>query len=220
MNKIIFPKKKLQPVRALGSNQYKIRVYKKAYSYNPSKRVFASVMIVGSLSGIVLGQALLNIYNDYRLQPAYSPTIEKAYAQPVPEAPESKDKRISQLYNYLLSKNSPLASHAEYIVQEADRNDIPWTLTTSISGKESSFGKNIKSDSHNAWGIMAWDKEGKRFVRSFDSWEDSIKFESELLGNQFRKDINKGIQARYCPSFECSTTWVTDVTRFAEEIKQ
>ncbi len=67
---------------------------------------------------------------------------------------------------------------------------------------------------------MAWDRLGNRFNRSLPSWEEGIKFESTMLSKNFRKDSNAGIQTRYCPSYECSTTWTENVTSFQEEINQ
>lgn len=151
-----------------------------------------------------------------------SPLSEKTYAAgitPKPTtAPTYSDLRVQKVADYLLAKDSPLAPYAELIVSEADTQDISWTLIVAISGKESSFGTMIKPESHNAWGIMAWDSQGKRYVRSFSSWEEGIKFESKLISQNFRKDSNAGIQSRYCPISECSSTWTEHVTSFQEQI--
>jgi hypothetical protein len=136
------------------------------------------------------------------------------------EKPVFTDVRVEKVYTFLQSKHSPLAQYADLIVSEADKNDIPWTLVPAISGKESSFGVAIKPGSHNGWGIMAWDKAGTRFIRSFSSWEEAIKFESELLARDYRANMYRGIQAKYCPDFECSNTWVANVTGFSEEINK
>lgn len=132
--------------------------------------------------------------------------------------PTFKDQRVGKLYDFLLSKRSPLTEHSQFIVDLSDKHDLPYTLIASIAGKESSFGINIKENSHNAWGIMQWDAEGNRSIRSFKSWEDAITFEASLLDKSFRKDMASGIQRRYCPSEECSDTWAEDVATFAANI--
>ena len=128
--------------------------------------------------------------------------------------------REEKLKVFLESKNSPLASYSDYIVKVSDENDISWTLIVSISGKESSFGVHIKPQSFNAWGIMSWDDSGKRFIREFKSWKEAILFEAKLLSNSYRLNMNKAIQEKYCPSFECSNTWVENVTSFQKEINK
>lgn len=146
--------------------------------------------------------------------------VQTAFADEPKPIRKFSDDRTQKVYDFLSTKDSPLADYASLIIAEADKNDISWTLIAAISGKESSFGKVIKSDSHNAWGIMAWDLKGKRFIRSFASWEESIKFESKLLADNYRENMNRGIQEKYCPSFECSSSWVDHVTQFQEEINK
>jgi hypothetical protein len=131
-----------------------------------------------------------------------------------------ESSREEKLQQYLESKKSPLANYSKLIVKLADEYDISWTLATAISGKESSFGIDIKPNSYNAWGIMAWDKDGNRHIRIFNSWEESIRFETALLSEYYRTNMNSAIQEKYCPSFECSDTWTNDVTSFQEAINE
>lgn len=130
----------------------------------------------------------------------------------------SKDERVNKVHSYLEQFNSPLAPYAQLIVNEADKNDISWTLVVSIAKKESSLGKAILEGSHNAWGVMSWDDQGKRSVRKFSSWTESIAFESKLLAENYRENMNRAIQEKYCPSIECSDTWVATVTETQEAI--
>ncbi len=152
------------------------------------------------------------------LSPIPTPTITPTpTATPTPTE-EPKNERVQKLKSFLIEQKSPLAPYAELIVEQADKYDISWTLATSISGKESSFGKEIKPGSYNAWGVMAWDANGKRYIRSFNSWEEGIIFETKLISKHYRENMNKAIQEKYCPSFECSPTWVQTVTEFQEAI--
>lgn len=173
---------------------------------------------------IVLSTAILVAIYWYVNQVDRIVAIPKVYATGTgsksAEFAVPEESRAKKLQDFLVSKSSPLAPYAEYIVEQSDKNDIPWTLSVSISGKESSFGKAIRPGSNNAWGFMTWSKSGERSIKMFPSWEAGITAHIELLGNHYKKDMNAGIQKRYCPSFECSETWVSDVTKFSEEIKE
>lgn len=131
-----------------------------------------------------------------------------------------EDTRVQKLYDFLRQKESPLSSHAQLIVDLSDEHDLPYTLIVAIAGKESSFGHAIKEGSHNAWGVMGWDANGKRHIRNFSSWEEGIRFEARLLDENYRDKMARGIQETYCPSFECSDTWVSTVAGFQEEINE
>lgn len=217
-----------------GSNQYQTK------SRNDwRKTLFAGIIILLLVGGIFRG---IKVFWDVKVDPAIKafakekeagesgklispipdPTVMPSVS-PTPEKPtieDIKEDRIKKTYSFLSENKSPLADHAELIVTLADKHDIPWTLITAIAGKESSFGKNIKANSFNAWGIMAWDKNGVRYIRSFDSWESGIEYATKLISENYRHNMNKAIQVKYCPSFECSDTWVNDVTGFQEAINE
>lgn len=201
---------------AQGSNQYR----KKSRAVKQVKSLLAGYTLLAVFGYVYLLPVGAHITD--KLTPdikIVSPLAQTVEAKVIPTPTITiKEQRSKKLYSYLVNKKSPLAPHAELIVSEADKNDISWTLVVAISGKESSFGKNIKPNSNNAWGVMQWDREGNRSIRSFNSWKDGIKFESALLGSFYRSKMNKGIQESYCPGFECSDTWVSNVTDFQEEI--
>ncbi len=195
----------------LGSNQYRLR-----------RRTYWKLYLFGYL-GIVLAIILFaKYYQNIGMEKVYAEHIVSPLpiGNATPTHTPYKDVRAEKLYQYLQENESPLAQYADFIIDQADRNDIPWTLSVAISGKESSFGKAIKPGSHNAWGIMAWDSAGNRSIRVFNSWKESITFHASLIGKYYRADMNKGIQTRYCPSFECSNTWVENVTSFSEQINK
>lgn len=203
-----------------GTNQYQAK----------RKENWKKTLPVG-LAFLVILAIIFSIINSYLNPPIISPLPEKAHAQeteniptptmmPIPTKEAPRDKRAEKVETYLEKNKSPLANYSNYIVQLADEYDIPWTLVVAISGKESSFCKNIKEKSHNCWGIMTWDSEGNRSIRSFDSWESGIEYTTKLLSKNYRHDMNRAIQAKYCPTFECSDTWVENVTTFQEEINK
>jgi len=224
------PKKTIEPRRSrLSKNRRGTNQYQAKRKSDYKKFLF------GYLAFIILLIVGVKIWNAYFYPPIISPLADKAYAHeedkrivnrrkvtPTPNIQNTptpiKDERAKKVQAYLEKANSPLADYSEYIVNMADQYDIPWTLVAAISGKESSFCKNIKAGSHNCWGIMTWDSAGNRDIRTFATWQDGIRFATKLLSENYRHDMNRAIQAKYCPSFECSNTWVNDVTSFQEEI--
>lgn len=126
-----------------------------------------------------------------------------------------KDSRSERLKAFLESKKSPFAQYAGLIVKEADEHGIDWTLISSISAMESNYGKNCPEGSFNAWGIKGKDV----IVRRFGSWEEGIAYVSALLGNNYKDNMLKGIQAKYCPSSDgCNKKWVEHVSNSSDAI--
>lgn len=93
-----------------------------------------------------------------------------------------EDTRNLILRSFLEKNKSPLASYADKIIEESDRNDLDWRLIPAITGVESNFGKRIPYNSYNAYG---WANGNFKFR----SWEDSIKIVSFTLKNKY---IEKG----------------------------
>lgn len=150
-------------------------------------------------------------------------TPEEIVATPTPEPetavvvveesePVYVDERAEKLGKYLKKKGSPLAAHANYIIEQSDRNGIDWTLIVAIANKESTLCKHIKPGSHNCWGL------GGRNFMYFDSYEAAIKYEAELLNRAYREVANRGIQQKYCPDYECASNWVQTVSNTSREI--
>lgn len=121
------------------------------------------------------------------------------------------DYRIYVLKNYFDKHNSPLAPYSREFVETADKYDLDWRLVPAITGVESTFGKNIPSNSYNAYG---W--ANGRY--SFSSWEDSIEIVSKTLKEKYIDNGAIGINdiARiYAPP---SSTWAWKVKYFMNEI--
>lgn len=123
------------------------------------------------------------------------------------------DFRVQRLTDYLNRYDSPLAPHAAYIIEQSDINGVDWTLIAAISRMESNFCKSIPEDSYNCWGIG-----GSNFM-GFNSYEESIKFEAELLNKHYRLVANRGIKEKYCPSSDgCNDKWSNIVTDTSTEL--
>jgi hypothetical protein len=124
---------------------------------------------------------------------------------------DSYDYRVETLRNFLNKYNSPLAPFARDLVSYADANGLDYRLVASISGVESTFGKNIPKNSFNAYG---WNNGN----HSFTSWQNSIKVVSTSLNTDY---INNGasslskIAKRYAPP---SSTWGWKVKYFQGKI--
>lgn len=123
----------------------------------------------------------------------------------------SFDYRVENLRNFLTKFDSPLASYASDFVEKADQNGLDYRLVPSISGVESTFGKQIPPDSYNAYG---WVNGNYRFK----SWSDSINVVSSTLKNQY---VDRGassiakIARRYAPP---SSSWAGKVNYFVGKI--
>lgn len=209
----------------VGSNQYKIKARRDVGAYMIGFLYLMILMVLLYDLGLMLKPTTSDASETISRPEPVTQTANPAESKQVvevttatPAAILKPQTRVEKLRTFLEEKNSPLAAYAEYIVHVSDENDIPWTLVASIAGKESSFGVHIKPNSYNAWGVMQWDAKGVRSIRSFSSWKEGILFEAKLLSNSYRTNMNKAIQEKYCPSFECSDTWVTHVTGFQKEI--
>lgn len=166
---------------------------------------------------------LLSIFNkiDIKIQPRWQVVQaqeimheEVKPVKPVMVTP-APDQRITKLKSFLVSKNSPLESYTELIIQEADKNDIGWTWIIGISCMESACGLKLPSGSYNAWGLG-----GSKFMY-FRSWEESIKYMSQLIGTNYRHNILQGIKQNYCPASDgCNPNWSQIVAQASKDIIQ
>ena len=125
---------------------------------------------------------------------------------------EFDDYRVARVREFLNKLNSPLENYAQDFVLSADKYNLDWRLVVSISGVESTFGKNIPKGSYNAYG---WANGAYKFK----SWEDSIEVVSRSLRQKYYDrgavNINK-ISRRYAPP---SSTWARKVKYFMEKIE-
>lgn len=94
------------------------------------------------------------------------------------------DKRAKTLKSYLETNNSPLAPYTKNFIIEADKYRLDWRLVASISGVESTFGKQLPYNSYNAWG---WGIYGDN-VHYFKSYDEAIHVISKGLRENY---INK-----------------------------
>ena len=207
----------------VGTNQYKKKTKKDVGAYMISFLYLMILMVALYDISIFLSPTPSDASdtNTVKVSPIAVPAEPKQVVEVLTATPAATLKPVTRrekLEAFLIKKGSPMAKYADLIVRKADEYDISYTLITSIAGTESSFETDGDTTDYNAWGIMTWDKAGKRSIRKFKSWEDSIDYVSHMLSAKYRSNMNQAIQAKYCPSFECSETWVPNVTNFQLEI--
>lgn len=121
------------------------------------------------------------------------------------------NNRPDILKKFLLSYHSPLAPYADDLVRAADKYGIDWRLVPAITGVESSFGRRIPPNSHNAYG---WNNGDYRF----SSWESSIDHVCRVLKEKY---IDRGLNNPYkiAPVYAPpSATWGQKVDFFMKKI--
>ena len=102
-----------------------------------------------------------------------------------------RERRITNIRNFLEGRNSPLAKYAEEFVDAAQEYGIDYRLVAAISIVESSGGLyNFRP--YNAWG---WGSYG------FEDWKDGIWSVSEGLGKYYARGLDTPYEIGrvYCP---------------------
>lgn len=128
---------------------------------------------------------------------------------------EQLDNRAVILQEYLESKDSPLAAHADTFIETADKYNLDWRLVVSISGLESSFGKHQPAGSHNGWG---WGYSNGT-VKHFDTWDAAIEEISRGLRENYLYDRPYSDPYVIGPKYAASPTWAIRVTYFMNQLE-
>lgn len=130
-----------------------------------------------------------------------------------------KEARPLILKKYLEAHNSPLANHAHFLIETAEKYDMDWRLLPAIAGQESTFCRTIPEDSYNCWG---WGVH-TRGTLGFSSWESAIETVAKGLKTEY---INKGYRTpeemmkKYCPRSitEAGGSWAEGIKYFIWEM--
>jgi len=128
---------------------------------------------------------------------------------------DSTDARIVALESFLENYKSPLAGHAEKIIEEADRYNLDYRLLSAIAMQESNLCKKIPENSYNCWGFGIY---GKKVTR-FDNYDQAIEIISKTLAKNY---IEEGlvqpheIMTKYTPGSNGS--WGDSVSYFMDRI--
>lgn len=128
-----------------------------------------------------------------------------------------EDVRVEKLRSFLQSHDSPLADAASHFVAEAERLNLDWKLVAAIAGVESTFGKQIPTNSYNGWGwgVFTGTQDGVHFK----NWKDGITQVSEGLRYNY---IDRGAETveQIGRIYAASPTWSQKVRFFLTKIEQ
>lgn len=125
------------------------------------------------------------------------------------------DTRVKILEDYLSKYNSPLVPYAQTFVKYADKYDLDYRLVVSISGVESTFGREIPYNSYNGWG---WGIYGTNMIY-FASWEDGIATVSEGLRTNYINKWGASNVYEIGGFYAASPTWASRVDHFMKTIQ-
>ena len=125
------------------------------------------------------------------------------------------DSRVKILSNYLKQYDSPLAPFAGDFVAMADKYNLDWKLVAAISGVESTFGKEIPSNSYNAWG---WGIYGDNVIR-FNSWDEGIATISQGLRDRYMNQLGGEDIYQIGAMYASSSAWPDHVEHYMNDIQ-
>ncbi len=130
------------------------------------------------------------------------------------------DSRAKKIEGVFRAYNCPMAGTGQYIVEQADKNGIPYWIVAAIAFQESICGKLTPEkngvESYNSWGWAVYGSSSK----AFNSYEHGIKVVSEYLSKRFFKQgITEtcDIMKVYTPPSKGS--WCRGVNYFGEKIQ-
>ncbi len=126
------------------------------------------------------------------------------------------DARAAIVDTFLSKYKSPMTGLGHYMVDTAEKYDLPFGLIPAISGCESNWGKVIPHESFNAWGYGVYGKSVMRFT----SWEEAIdRVAKGLRQDYFDRGLTtpERIMTRYTPSSNGS--WAFCVGKFLGELQ-
>jgi len=173
--------------------------------------VFASIVVGQPVTVILANTARQNIL--FTAPPPGEAVLGKSIVR--------KEARPLILKKYLEAHNSPLAEHAQFLVDTADKYSLDWRLLPAIAGQESTFCRTIPHNSHNCWGWAIH----TRYTKKFETWEGAIETVAKGLKEDY---IDRGlvtpeqIMTRYCPRSitERGGSWAIAVNYFLAEMDE
>ena len=126
------------------------------------------------------------------------------------------DSRVKILTSYLKQYNSPLVPYASDFVAAADKYNLDWRLVAAISGVESTFGKEIPTNSYNAWG---WGVYGDNVI-NFKSWSNGIDTVSQGLRERYMDQWGGQDIYQIGTMYAASPAWAGHVQLYLNKIQE
>lgn len=127
--------------------------------------------------------------------------------------PDSREQIIKA---FLKTYNSPLAKNAHTFISTADDNRIDYRLLVAISGVESTFGRELPFESHNAWG---WGIYGDNMI-TFTSYDEAITVISTELRQKYINKWKADDVYKMGRLYASSPTWAQRVDYFMTKIEE
>lgn len=129
------------------------------------------------------------------------------------------DNRADTLERFFQRYGSPLASHAKFFVEVADKYKLDYRLLPAIALQESGGGRYIPHNSYNAWGYAITETQTLGFL----SWEQGIDRVARGIKTEY---VDKGlvtpdqIMTKYTPaSLEKGGAWAKGVSYFMGQMQ-
>lgn len=123
------------------------------------------------------------------------------------------DNRAQILHEYLNRYNSPLAPFAGTFVAQADLYHLDWRLLVSISGVESTFGKEVPCVNAFGWGVYGDN------MYCFNSYDEAISTISHDLRTKYINAWKADDVYAIGQIYSASPTWAQRVVYFMDDIQ-
>lgn len=136
-------------------------------------------------------------------------------AEPEPAAYVAADgERIDaeRIRPWLEGRGSPLADHAETLIEAGVAHEVDPRLVIGIAAIESSVGTRLPASTHNAWG---WSGTGPHGLHAWGSWPEAIEDFTARLARIYDVDrVDEEMARTYCPpnwrAWLDTVRWVID----------
>lgn len=92
---------------------------------------------------LAVAMPLTGIQSIPDMAPSIANSVEVADSVITPQEKEDLKKKADAIDTFLTKRGSVLAGYGAKFVEEAEKNDIDWRLLVSISGRETTFGRNM-----------------------------------------------------------------------------
>ncbi len=180
--------------------------------------IFASIFLLHYLTHVQGGETLLRmqaqeviVKNEFQFFAAL-PKVLGTFSSTI----STGDARPEIVRTFLRRYDSPLAAHADYIVDTADEYGIDYRMIPAIAMQESSGCKYIPENSYNCWGYGIY---GDKVLR-FSDYKEGITTVAKGLRKNYLNDglmTPDTIMPRYTPSSNGS--WAFAVNHFMEKMQ-
>jgi hypothetical protein len=160
--------------------------------------------------------SMLSTKNDYKL---FQSVPDSRRQHEIIARTYSQDARTVLLKKFFRKYSSPLEKQSDFIVYQADQNQIDYRLIPAIAMQESTGCKFIPDNSYNCWGYGIY---GDKITR-FSGYEEAIETVSRgLRKNYYDKGLTTphSIMRKYTPpSIALGGPWAQGIEFFFDDIE-